>query len=128
MANVNTTPAIGIFSAWVPAYTGFSADPTSVTARATQLPGGKLATGYLSATAGTSNTTAKTVTLAFTAANTAIQTHICQITNNGTIAVGMIVTRVNSNIADCYATIGGGAWTGSGTCNIRMCGMQFETT
>lgn len=95
-------------------FTGFSANPTAVTARYTV--NGKIVTVYWSMTAGTSNATTFTMTLPLTAANTTEQySASSSARDNGAATTTFIRTRVNSNVADLYKVTVGGAWTGSGT-------------
>lgn len=112
--------SIGQWQAWVPAFTGFSADPTSVISRYTL--NGKTCTCYFFAVSGTSNATTFTVTLPFAAANTQVQTfNAGNIVNNGTASsAGTVRTIVNSNVLDVYNGVVGTAWTASGTKNVAF--------
>lgn len=117
--------SLGQTGTWIPTWTGFSVDPSNVTARYTLI--GKLCTVHLhTATGGTSNTTAMTFTLPFTAANTVVQVFSTVVINNGTAQAGRIQTRANSNIADAYATPGAGAWTASGGKGLFMSSYTYE--
>ena len=101
---------------WVPTYTGFSADPSTITARYILI--GKLCTVHLfAAGAGTSNATTFTVTLPFAAANTSIQYHHILAVDNGVVSTGRLALAVNSNIVTLSKAITGTAWTASGTKN-----------
>ena len=95
--------SLGQYTAWSPTFTGFSADPTAVTARYTLA--GKMCHCYFSMTAGTSNATTFTMTLPFAAANTSVQINLIRITDNAIRAVGEIQTAVNSNVATIKASI-----------------------
>ncbi len=99
---------------WVPAWTGFSADPTAVTARYILI--GKQCTVWLFSTAGTSNATTTTVTLPFAAANIANQAGMTFPKNNGAFLTspGRIYTTASSNIGTLDKDIAGGAWTNPG--------------
>lgn len=111
---VSTEPSL-VWTAWVPSWTGYSANPTSVTARYQIV--GKTCLCHLTGTAGTSNATTLTVTLPFTAANTSQQiAHLCRARDNSALATGgcIYATRANSNICDFY-TGGGSVWTAAGT-------------
>ncbi len=104
-----------LLGAWISTFTttysGFSANPTSITTRYIII--GKLVIMQVSATAGTSNATTFTITLPFAAANTAIQTSSGIGTNNGSSIGASVQTRVNSTTAD-VVTNTGAAWTNSG--------------
>ncbi len=120
---IASSPSDGTFTNWTPSFTGFSANPTSVTAR--YFLTGKMCTTYVSLTNGTSTGAASvfTITLPFAAANTAIQLDLCQVTDNGTRAVGRILTTANSNILTVYPSMTGtaSAWqTG-----VKGCGFVF---
>jgi hypothetical protein len=106
----------GTYLDYVPTYGGFSANPTSVTARYVLI--GKMCHVYILRGAnGTSNATTFTLTLPFAAANTAIQSAaLATVVNNSSVltAPGRIDTVVNSTTANLYTTAGAAAWTGSG--------------
>lgn len=113
--------AIGLTGTWVPAYTGFSADPSTLTARYT-LIGKWCMVSLVSGTDGTSNATTFTITLPFAAANTATQIITGgRVKDNGTIQpdTGLIRTQVNTNIADIFKTLAVGAFTASGNKNLQ---------
>lgn len=121
------TQSIGQWQAWTPTFTGFSADPSSVTARYTL--NGKMCTIYLDSTAGTSNATTFTITLPFAAANTSSQSFAGLMVSNNSAATtspGLIRTRVNSNVADLYLNSSAAAWTASGTKNARISSFAYE--
>ena len=105
------SPNDGTYQAWIPSYTGFSAAPTGVIARYTQI--GKSAFCNLFSTAGTSSGAASTftITLPIAAANTAVQTMKMRGTDNGATADGCVLrTRLNSTTADVYPTGALGTW------------------
>lgn len=116
--------SLGQFQDWTITWTGFSANPTSVTSRYTQV--NKLVTIWIQATAGTSNTTAFTITLPVAAANTSVQQMIVRVADNSTFAVGRLVTRAGSNIADVYPSISSTTWTASGLKVITCAGATYE--
>lgn len=115
----------GAWQDWTITWTGFSANPTSVTSRYTQI--GKIVTIYIQATAGTSNTTAFTITLPVAAANTSVQQMIVRVADNSTFAVGRLVTRAGSNIADVYPSLSGNSWTASNLKIVTCAGVSYET-
>jgi hypothetical protein len=120
--------SIGQYQAWVPTLTGFSSDPTGITAR--YVLNGKMCVCYFTYTGnGTSNATTKTITLPFAAANTGIQIFPIRVTDNGTIqtTVGQLITRVNSNIADVGKVFGSTTnWTSSGNAGFVF-SITYET-
>ena len=86
---------------WVPSFTGFSVLPTAVTAR--YRAEGNTFEGYISATGGTSNATTMTFTIPVIAANTIVQyANMGIATDNGAQTTGVMRTRVNANIVDCF--------------------------
>ena len=115
---------LGNFLAYIPSYGGFSADPSSVTARYVVI--GKLCTVYVRAIAGTSNATTFTITLPIAAANTAIQGFAVIVTDNSINAIGRFATRVNSTTVDIYPSATATAWTNSGSKNCSFC-ITYET-
>lgn len=104
--------ASGIWLTWVPTFTGFSADPTSVDA--TYTVSGKTCTVRVNMTAGISNATTFTMTLPFNSRSRTINSIV--IVNAGTTAAGRVDFAVtpNTNIATFFATPAGGAFTASG--------------
>lgn len=119
------TQSIGQWQAWIPTFTGFSADPTGVTARYTL--NGKMCTIYLNSSApGTSNATTFTFTLPFAAANTAAQVFTCVGMNAGTQQQCRIQTAANSNICTCYSSPAAAAWTASGNKMIYPSSYTYE--
>lgn len=115
---VVSSNSTGQYQDWTPTITGFSALPSSVSARYSV--NGKACTCYYLSTAGTSNATTTTVTLPFNASSSSLQYMLIQSTNSGATAPGLLVTRLGSNVADLYASIAGGAWTASGAKNFRF--------
>lgn len=111
----------GTWSDWVPTWTGFSADPSAVTAR--YFLDGKKCTVTLTGTNGTSNATTTTVTLPFAARSGSVQVFMSFTVDGGVNQVGgWVRTRSNSNILDCYKTPGTLTWTNSGA---KMCYFSF---
>lgn len=112
----NGTP--GTWTAYIPTFTGFSSDPTSVVARYALI--GK--TCHVNITMGgdgTSNATTFTITLPFAASSTWTQAQfglLPTIVNGGATASapGRINVSAGSNIANLSTTAGGAAWTNSG--------------
>jgi hypothetical protein len=100
--------------------------PPSYTCRYLHDAQTKLCNFYLTCGVATSNATTLTFELPIAAANTAIQYVVCQITNNGTAASGLIATRVGGTTVDVYATVAFGAFTASGNKGIRL-SMSYET-
>ena len=112
-------------STWAVTYTGFSANPTSVTARY-QL-WGKICFCTITSTAGTSNAATFTITLPFAAQNTEIHASANRVTNNGLTQIGWINTRTNSTTADVALNTGPTNWTNSGSKNIEGSFFYFTT-
>lgn len=110
---------------WMPTFTGFSATPTITAARYTI--NGKWVDLHLRMDPTTSNATTFMLTLPFAAANTAVQTFVVAVVNNGAFqaSAGKLNTRVNSNIADVFLTITSGAFTASGTKAVT-CSITYE--
>ena len=103
--------SIGQWVAYVPTWTGFSADPTSVTARYTL--NGKMCSVYVvPGSQGTSNATTFTVTLPFNAKN--VCAYVIRVADSGTWQTGLLTTAAGSNIATVYKTTAAGAFTNSG--------------
>lgn len=109
---------------WVPTYTGFSANPVVSAARYSLI--GKTCTVHLHSAAGTSNATTLTVTLPFAAANTATFQAPVLVVDNGFVVLGRIITTVNSNVLNVYATAGAGPFTGSGGKAVYLAGFTYE--
>lgn len=107
---------------WSPSWTGFSTPPTVSIAKYTLQ--GDVCTVWLYAGSGTSNSTSKTVTLPFAAADSNIRS-IQPITNAGANASGLVSTTSGSNVLTCYATEAGGAWTSSGNATIFLGGFTY---
>lgn len=120
----NGTSLTFAFASWTPTFTGFSADPVVTTATAKYMLIGKMCTIYLQPTAGTSNATTMTFTLPFAAAGINVWTPVANAA--GTQQAGRVQTVAGSNIATCYATVGAGAWSSSGSKNIQISGWSYE--
>jgi hypothetical protein len=111
---------------WVPTITGYSSAPTVTVANYTRV--GNVCFIHV-AFSGTSNATTVTMTLPFTARNSAIQALHGIATDSGTAqtASGVLKTAVNSNVANLYKTLANGAWTNSGTKGFACAGwFQIE--
>lgn len=94
-----------ISGTWVPSWTGFLTDPSTVTAVYTLV--GKLCFFTLNTGVnGTSNSTSFTVTLPFPARSGSRQRVACTVTNNGTqnTGAGVLRTNLGSNTADMFLT------------------------
>jgi hypothetical protein len=95
---------------WTPTFTGYSANPTGVTARYSLV--GKTCTARLHMTPGTSNDTGQSVTLPFTSKGR--NSYSIIVTNNGITQFGRCDTLGSSNILTLYSSAAGGAFTNSG--------------
>lgn len=117
--NGSSTQAVhlGAWKTWTPAYTGFSVNPTGVTARYART--GRKVTAKFLATAGTSNATTFTVTLPVVARE-AVDIALGQANDNGTPSAVpcMVVPRAASAIADVYKDLTAASWTNA---NGKMC-------
>lgn len=116
---------------WTITWTGFATPPSVYIARYYRIPGTKLCWGHIQvevANAGSSNSTAMTITLPFNAANTGPQKIPMQGINNSAVVSppAMLRTQANSNVADCFLTFANGTWTSSGNKGISGC-FTFET-
>lgn len=105
----------GAWTTWTPVWTGFSADPTVSSARYRRI--GKVCHAVLHITAGTSNTTAMTVTLPVAAS--IAQIFMVYISSGGVGSWGTMITSAASATATVYAgaisgafsnTLGKGVW------------------
>lgn len=112
-SNAQIDVAAGQQGTWSPAFTGFSSDPSGITARYNTYDN-LCWVHFFPATPGTSNGTGFTITLPFAAANTAIQYWPIMVINNGAIQLGRLATAANSNIATLSSAIAGTGWTASG--------------
>lgn len=104
---------------WVPTWTGFSADPTSVVA--TYIIVGKMCTITINCAAGTSNATTKTVTAPFTSANISTFWRAAVVaSNSGTNLTTPAMARMaqNTNTITLFKDYANGAWTNTGGCLI----------
>jgi len=108
---------------WSPSWTGFSSNPTTVTAK--YILRGNVCTVwyYSSGVGGNSSLTTTTMTLPFAALD--LQRSIQSVINNGAVGSGFIQTAANSNILTCYATTAGGAWTASSTKTVYLDGFTY---
>lgn len=95
---------------YTPTFTGFSVNPTGITARYTLI--GKTCTVRLHMTPGTSNDVGQTITLPFTSKGR--NSYSILVTNNGVTQFGRCDTLGSSNILTVYATAAGGAFTNTG--------------
>lgn len=113
-------------NSWTPSITGFSATPTITASNYVRI--GNVCHIHCNFT-GTSNATTMTMTLPFTAKNSAVQAIAGLGTDSGTVqnTPSVFKTRANSNIADLFKTFQNGAWTNSGTKGFAVCGaIQIE--
>jgi len=110
---------------WTMVYTGFSANPTSLTMRY------KIVSNFLYLTwnegsSGTSNATSKTVTMPFSAsASTTPVISIISVIDNGVQLFGKILVTASTNTFNCYpgpAT----TWTASGACRTANGGASIN--
>ena len=77
---------------------------------------------------GTSDNVGTTFTLPFTISNSISDlfvTVVAQIKDDGTAAVGLVQGAAGAATMTCYSTIGGGAWTDSGTKRVA-CQFCYE--
>lgn len=117
---INFRTYSNVWQTWSPSYTGFSANPTGVTARYFVV--GKMCTLYYACTAGTSSLTTTTITFPFTSANTGTQYfNIPLEQDNGSNVSGGGMGRIgaNTNTASLFkGTLG--AWTASGNKSFQF--------
>lgn len=113
--------SIGKYTTWIPSFTGFSADPTSVVAEYSV--NGNMCHVVVSMVAGTSNATTFTLTLPFNAATTT-NTLTQLVTDNGAnqSAPGACVVNSGSNILSIFRTTALAAFTASGG---KACRLNF---
>lgn len=108
-ANQQTVYSTGTY---VPTFSGFSVDPSGVTARYILI--GKLCFIHVfPASAGTSNATTFTITLPFAAANTSVNYSSQVVINNNVQQAGRLMLTANSNIGTMQL-VSGAAWTALG--------------
>ncbi len=108
-------------------FTGFSANPASISAKFS-ITGNICHLTIRSAVTGTSNSTGFTLTgLPVAAANTIASIGPAQVQNNGTIAVGYIVIDPNETFIYVCINTGGSSWTNSGNkaCHIAAISYPF---
>lgn len=117
--------SIGTWQDWTITWTGFSSNPSGVTSRYSL--NGKICSIWIAvSSAGTSNTTAFTITLPVAASSSGVQQMLVRVADNGTFAVGRLSTRAGSNIADVYPSVSGTTWTASGSKIITCAGATYE--
>lgn len=124
--NLETIASSQQWTTWSsPAYTGFSANPTQ-TLR--YLKVGRMVTVEAAVTnaAGTSNATTFTMTLPYAAAID-VRYPVWAVDNTSTTTVGRADTAVSSTTLSLYTSIGGAAWTASGTKGVSFC-FTYEAT
>ncbi len=104
----------GVWIAYSPTFSGFSADPTAVSAR--YFLEGKRCTVTIRATAGTSNATTFTMTLPFAARGTEYYVGVVQDNSAFQSSSGRLTTAASSNVANIGKTLSSaGGFTASGT-------------
>lgn len=104
---------------WIPTWTGFSADPTSVSA--TYILIGKFCWVSLTGVAGTSNSTALTVTLPFTSKYTRPGISLGLTSNNtSSFSDGRGDLAASSSVLTCYIAQAATAFTNSGAKMVRL--------
>lgn len=104
----------GVWSAWTPTFTGFSADPTGYVARYAQF-GKIVVVAYTLASAGTSNTTSFSLTLPVAAKSTVQSGGLSPYDNTAYAQPGCFQTTAASTTLVLQKTCGTNAsWTGSG--------------
>lgn len=118
---------VGSWVDYTPTWSGFSVDPGILHCKYFRV--GKLCTYKLRfGTSGTSQSTVttRTVTAPFNAANISAQSfNLTQFTNtSASTALGLLVTRVSSNVLDAYTSTTLGAWSSSS----GNCGFSFTIT
>lgn len=105
---------------WVPVWTGFSVDPSSVVARFIEID--KLVIAILDSADGTSDATGFTVTLPVAAKAGVSQKFVVRITDNGINPTppGLLATRSGSAIADVLLNLNFAAFTASGGKKVQF--------
>lgn len=104
--------------------TGFAANPTG-TARYALL-GDTTVALFLPSLTGTSTATTFTVTGLPTAIQpTQTSWQPVRVTDNGADALGLVRLNAASGTLDLFATVGGGAWTNSGTKTLYPCWLHY---
>ena len=118
LGGVSTSASNGILGTWVPTFTGFSADPTAVTA--IYLTVGKLVWFSVNMTGGTSNAATMSMTgPPITFVSTHAQASMQRVQNNGTWAAGLMYTTVNTNTLN-FLSSASAAFTNSGTKSVNI--------
>lgn len=113
--------SVGIPRDWIPTITGFTTAPSYNFAR--YVVDGKMCTCWFSMAAATSNSTAFTITLPFTAKNAS--SHSCSLAvdnGSGVATQGYMTLAAGSNIATLFKSpqSGAGAWTASNGKAVRF--------
>jgi hypothetical protein len=116
----------GPWTAWTPTITGFSVNPSGIYRYIRT--GNKVTVAITQWTNGTSNSTAFTITLPFTAATISNMYWLTmvQTVDNGTSGVGQAQVASGSNILTLYRDAGGNAWTASGNKRTIGCVFTYE--
>ena len=117
----------GSWYSWTPVFTGFSADPTGVTARYTI--SGKTCIARVAMGNGTSNATAFTITLPVAAASGILQLlPLSFVRDNGATQTDMGVLRTQSGVvtADVFRNAALAGWTASSTKKVEFT-ITYET-
>lgn len=109
---------------WIPTFTGFSSNPTSVTANYILI--GKMCFVSVAMTAGTSNATTFTMSMPFTAAAWVQSLSVTTVVNNSTVATtaGRVLISSGGGVFNFYINGSNtGTWTASGTKGVsfNMC-------
>ncbi len=119
-ANIALTQlAASAWTTWTTTYSGFSADPTQ-TLLYNKV--GRIVTVFASiiSGAGTSNATTFTMTLPY-AAVAEIRIPVHAVDNTSTTTVGRADTAASSTTLTLNSSIGGAAWTASGSKYVSFC-------
>lgn len=120
-----TPPDFPVWFSWSPSYTGFTTNPSDVSAKFC-LHGSAVYWKFYAATAGTKDGTAGTVTVSLpvTAKNVTNGTwaEITRARNAGTWGTGLWVISPGGTVITFYATAAGGNFTASGSTNMSSMG------
>lgn len=109
---------------WVPQYTGFSVNPSSVTALY------KVISNYVEARVlengnGTSNSTSKSISFPFASKGTVNMGHIINTIDNGTQNYGKMIFST-TNTPAVYPSLTVASWTNTGNCRIETLGALIK--
>lgn len=105
--------SIGVGNTWTPTYTGFSADPASTLAR--YILDGKRCTLFVNTGTGTSNATAFTMTMPFTAKSASFAANGRAVDAGAAKTTNLFMTTTaSSNVLTLYTSPAAGAWTNTG--------------